>query len=150
LGVAFQQALLAAGKVTLLTKNAALVFMATISLDLILAARWGYEGVAIAYFVVSIGFVALMGRQLHRMGIDLDRTSLGPWLGKTCISAALMLGVLWLVRGVLGNVGGTAGMVVSLALPTLLGFLIYGVALLQLRVPEAVRVRERLMNRLRH
>ena len=151
LAYAFQHALLAAGRVALLTKNAAMVLLATILLDLALAERWGHVGVATAYFVLSIGMVGLMGFQLHRMGIHLDRIDLRRWLWKTCGSAALMLGVLWLIRATIpGNGVGRADLIAWLGLASLLGLLIYGLALLRLRVPEVVRLQERVVHRLRH
>lgn len=151
LGYAFQQALLAAGKVSLLTKYAAMALLATMLLDLSLAAAWGHVGVAIAYFAISIGMVALMGLQLHRIGVDLDPISLGPWLWRTCASAALMVGWLWLVRGTLpGNEAGTSGLIAWLGLASLLGLVIYGAALLRLRVPEIVALQDRVVHRLRH
>jgi putative peptidoglycan lipid II flippase len=108
----------------------------------------GVQGLGLAYslaYTVGAG-LALAALRRRLGGLDGRRTLAS--VGRMVLAAGVMAGAVWLTTRVVGDDSGSGALLQTVA-GVLVGVVVYGGALLALRVPEVVELRERLRARRR-
>jgi putative peptidoglycan lipid II flippase len=108
----------------------------------------GVQGLALAYsFAYSVGAVLALAALRRKLGTLDGRRTLTS-VGRMVVAAAVMAAAVWLVTRAVGDDTGS-GALVRTVVGVVVGLVVYAGALLALRVPEVVEVRERLATRRR-
>ena len=108
----------------------------------------GVQGLGLAYSLAyTVGAVLALAALRKRLG-GLDGRRTLASVGRMAVAAGVMAAAVWLTTQVVGDDSGT-GAVVQTVVGVLVGLVVYGVALIALRVPEVVELRERLRARRR-
>jgi len=115
---------------------------------LALVGSLGVEGLALAYSIAyTLGAVLALAALRRKLdGLDGRRTAAS--VVRMAGAAAVMAGAVWATTQVVGDDSGSGAVVRTLA-GVAVGVVVYGLALVTLRVPEAVDLLERLRARRR-
>jgi putative peptidoglycan lipid II flippase len=108
-----------------------------------LIGRWGAQGLAfsysVAYMVAAVAAFAALRRRVGPIG----GRGIARSTGRVAVATAVMGGVAWLVVHAVGDATGS-GAIVRLLAGVLAGVVVFGAAVLFLRVEEVDSLRRRL------
>ena len=111
--------------------------------DFALVGRWGAQGLAFSYSAAYVVAAVVAFAALRRRTGRLEGRRLASSTGRVALATAVMGAVVWLVVHAVGEPTGS-GAIVRLLAGVASGVVVFGAAVLVLRVQEVEALRRRL------